>query len=747
VEWSSSVGHTGSVRCAPVGLDFVWGAAFDIPAEELTVGDEIQWRIIAADISATGNPTQMPEGAEWFTFTLTDAPPLSYSWDFEENDGGFHVYGDWEWGAPEFGPATAHSGENLWGTDLDGHYMPNSRSQLTLPEIDFGGYGPLLFTWWQWYDYQLVGNEAMDGGFLRFRHQGEEYDLEPVGGYPYVITAVSNPYQGAHAFSGSRRYWHPATVDLRPLFGMNDVGIVFFSTSDLGGQMMGWYLDDMAIVATVNFYPPEPFLLVSPPNGTELLNLHGQFTWRSAHDPDPYTPPPTYELFFTLAGDTAYVFTDTDTTVFVEIEELELQSAVTTELTWGVYAISQGDRVRSAATRTVIVPPFNAQLVLPLQRRYFEMVSTYLMPPSLNAIDVFGDIYELEIVYQANGGIFIPPALNTIGDISVNQGYSIFCSRASSLTISGEILDPATIYSITAGPWNWIGYPFDFAVPATVALASIVDELEIVISDDGRYWIPRLVNTLGNLRGGEGYMVITNEDVTFQYARNLLFATEPAPPSPTVDSQAVEGAPPATGLPYAVVVHLSDHLKACHPVVLELYDGSLVVGKAVVSSDATDLIPMVAWKRSEEHGLAGFREGNALVLRVTTKDGKELPVRIQSSYGVSGYAYGVGAYAELTLELDTSVIPLEFAVQPGYPNPFNPTITIPFALPEAGNAEIKFFNVLGQEVMSIRNYFEAGYHHFAFDASQRGNSLVSGIYFLQVRYSNQVRNQKILLLK
>lgn len=74
LEWSSNQGHEGQTDCFPAGVSHIWGAPFEIPQEELSVGDIIEWRILATDISETGNPTQLPEDG-WFSFELTDEAP------------------------------------------------------------------------------------------------------------------------------------------------------------------------------------------------------------------------------------------------------------------------------------------------------------------------------------------------------------------------------------------------------------------------------------------------------------------------------------------------------------------------------------------------------------------------------------------------------------------------------------------------------------------------------------------------
>lgn len=92
-------------------------------------------------------------------------------------------------------------------------------------------------------------------------------------------------------------------------------------------------------------------------------------------------------------------------------------------------------------------------------------------------------------------------------------------------------------------------------------------------------------------------------------------------------------------------------------------------------------------------------------------------------------------------------MPTEFAVKQGYPNPFNPSITVPFALPAVGEVNFTVFNVLGQQVFKSGSRFEAGYHRFLFDATANGSELVSGVYFLQVEYQGQMKTQKLMLLK
>ncbi len=157
------------------------------------------------------------------------------------------------------------------------------------------------------------------------------------------------------------------------------------------------------------------------------------------------------------------------------------------------------------------------RLLIPLRGNYFELVSTCTAPPDLNAQSVFSGIPNLAIVYQDDGGIFIPPGTNTIGDIDLTEGYQIFCTSPSRLLIEGSLVDPAMEFTLQANRWNWLAYPFPYDLPVDQALEPIAEVVEILLDDEGNLWIPGVLNTLHNLSPGRGYLVFVNEDMVFQY--------------------------------------------------------------------------------------------------------------------------------------------------------------------------------------------------------------------------------------
>ena len=89
-------------------------------------------------------------------------------------------------------------------------------------------------------------------------------------------------------------------------------------------------------------------------------------------------------------------------------------------------------------------------------------------------------------------------------------------------------------------------------------------------------------------------------------------------------------------------------------------------------------------------------------------------------------------------------IPRSFTLYPNYPNPFNPSTTISFYIPEITDLKISVVNILGEKVKTlIDDTFTSGLHKIIFDA--KGFS--SGVYFILFESTGFVRTQKILLLK
>jgi hypothetical protein len=86
----------------------------------------------------------------------------------------------------------------------------------------------------------------------------------------------------------------------------------------------------------------------------------------------------------------------------------------------------------------------------------------------------------------------------------------------------------------------------------------------------------------------------------------------------------------------------------------------------------------------------------------------------------------------------------EFILEQSYPNPFNPTTTIKYQIPELSFATVKVYDVLGGEVAKLINEeLPAGSYEIEFNAA----GLPSGVYFYRLQAGSFVNTKKMVLMK
>jgi hypothetical protein len=89
-------------------------------------------------------------------------------------------------------------------------------------------------------------------------------------------------------------------------------------------------------------------------------------------------------------------------------------------------------------------------------------------------------------------------------------------------------------------------------------------------------------------------------------------------------------------------------------------------------------------------------------------------------------------------------LPLRAGLYQNFPNPFNPSTTIRYGLPNRSHVMLTLSNTLGQSVSTLVNgEQEAGYHEVKFD----GSRLSSGVYFYKIEAGSFVQTRKLSLIR
>ena len=95
-------------------------------------------------------------------------------------------------------------------------------------------------------------------------------------------------------------------------------------------------------------------------------------------------------------------------------------------------------------------------------------------------------------------------------------------------------------------------------------------------------------------------------------------------------------------------------------------------------------------------------------------------------------------------------LPQEFALESAYPNPFNASVQIPFAVWQANTpVELTVHDVLGRTVRTLTSgTMDAGRHVLQWDGrNAAGESVGNGAYLVQLRAGSQRAVGKVMLIK
>lgn len=104
---------------------------------------------------------------------------------------------------------------------------------------------------------------------------------------------------------------------------------------------------------------------------------------------------------------------------------------------------------------------------------------------------------------------------------------------------------------------------------------------------------------------------------------------------------------------------------------------------------------------------------------------------------------------------DEIIAPAEFSLT-AYPNPFNPSTTLSYNIPnvtlsevEGSRVQLTIFDILGNEVVTLVNEEKtSGKYNVSWSGlNNSGNTVSTGVYFARLSLNNQFKNVKLMLLK
>jgi len=148
--------------------------------------------------------------------------------------------------------------------------------------------------------------------------------------------------------------------------------------------------------------------------------------------------------------------------------------------------------------------------------------------------------------------------------------------------------------------------------------------------------------------------------------------------------------------------------------------------------------------------------GPLVYLTVTGKDVNKINFTPTTVGKQEGIALVTPEASEVSYEFENSYtppdaagLPKDFGIFQNFPNPFNATTTIRYALPEPGQVRLEIFNILGQKVKTLVDEKQtAGNKQVIWDGrNERGDVVSSGVYFYRINAGKFHDVMKMSLLK
>ena len=366
---------------------------------------------------------------------------------------------------------------------------------------------------------------------------------------------------------------------------------------------------------------------------------------------------------------------------------------------------------------------------------------TYELPAgwSMVSVPVEGVDMELNSLFpDAISAFAFADGYQSVAELVPCQGYWLHLENGGNYGVSGTEVDQCN--PVLPAGWSMIGAPFGGTARAQIGQ----DPAAILVSVFG---FASGYQSVQQMAAGEGYWVSLN--AAGRLGLGAAAAPRIAPPAPNraaladgflwavsrgrrqevylgTDPDAVVALPP---LPPAAVLDLRVEVQG------------VGVGQVPIGAEAAAYPVQLQGGEVElgwEMNPAAAGSWELLV------DGHSHILQGRGSLQVEASA------AQIQVRSGRArAVPAAYFLAQNFPNPFNPTTTIHYALKEGGRVELGIYNVMGQQVRElVRQVQPAGTYSAVWDGrDHHGQQLANGVYFCQLRAGAFRSMRRMILMK
>ena len=364
-----------------------------------------------------------------------------------------------------------------------------------------------------------------------------------------------------------------------------------------------------------------------------------------------------------------------------------------------------------------------------------NLKSFYALPDDVslaNMMSSLGDnatgvISEGTAATQIASGTWV----GSLTHITASKGYWIILDSDATLSMYNAVETDLRVYYLHSGA-NLISFPSIGTVNVSSALPDILEDFFTSVITEGAattqispgVWVGSLIS----FEGSKGYWVTTDDDIAFSFDLSTLGR-----------SNISYKAEKLNGYQY------TQSSKQAFYFIDSVED--IEVGDWILAYNGDKLIGSRQWQGSIIDVPAMGSDGNDYSTSYM-KVGSAPSFKLLSAGKLTNLEGDIPAWSDNGLfmipSLSQVIVPETYSLNQAYPNPFNPTTTLSFAIPVDSEVLLKVYNLQGREVSTlISGYMDAGYHSIIWDA----NSYASGVYFVKMQAGDFFKTQKLMLIK
>ena len=339
-----------------------------------------------------------------------------------------------------------------------------------------------------------------------------------------------------------------------------------------------------------------------------------------------------------------------------------------------------------------------------------------------------------------------------------HEGYKIHVTENSGeeiLIVTGERIEPDYPLNFEYRIYHWYGYFLPYNQNIKDAFGDNWEDVYMVKAEKWTYFCgeqPR-----GTI--SEPIWGMTPDGKTMEYGKTYVIKMKDEVTGFTWNDSGTEEEPVKKGetqfftyqdKPDYEAIEIDSIAGIGNVVEIGVFEDGTCVGAAVV-----DTLPVQILAYTDQLN----RDGTTLSFQVET--GRGIPQSIKN-YSVLNFETGKYEMRPLVSgQQEYSVIRLgegdyeevtpvqKIVLSKNYPNPFNPTTTISFSLPEEMKIDLSIYNIKGQKVRTLyKGKAGSGQHSVIWNGKDNNEKPVSsGIYFYKLEADNRELTRKMLLLK